>query len=94
MASTKEYLGFVLGQINGVAIASKKMMGEYLLYANGVLIGGIYDDRLLIKPTEKAKALLPDAEYAFPYDGAKPMIVCDFVDDGERLSELVKNLSD
>ena len=94
MASTKEYLDFVLGQLNGAEITHKKMMGEYLLYANGVLFGGIYDDRLLIKSTEKAKELLPEAEYAIPYDGAKPMILCDFVDDGERLTDFIKKLTD
>ena len=92
MASTKVYLDFVLGQIKDVDITHKKMMGEYLLYANGVLFGGIYDDRLLIKPTEKTKALLPNAEYASPYEGAKPMIFCDFVDDSEALSAFVKKL--
>ncbi|MBQ4268851.1 MAG: competence protein TfoX [Clostridia bacterium] len=92
MASSKAYLQFILEQISGVEITYKKMMNEYLLYANGVLFGGIYDDSLLIKPTEKAKLLLPNAEYASPYDGAKPMLLCDFADDGERLSELVKNL--
>ena len=94
MASTKEYLDFVLGQINGIDIAYKKMMGEYLLYKNGILFGGIYDDRLLIKPTEKAKELLPNAEYAIPYDGAKPMIFCDFVDDSEQLTDFIKKLTD
>ena len=94
MSSTKEYLDFVLGQINGIDITYKKMMGEYLLYENGVLFGGIYDDRLLIKPTEKAKALLPNAEYAIPYDGAKPMIFCDFVDDSEQLTDFIKKLTD
>ena len=93
MASMKEYLDFVLGQLNGTDITYKKMMGEYLLYKDGVLFGGIYDDRLLIKPTEKAKALLPNAEYAIPYDGAKPMIFCDFVDDGEQLTEFIKKLT-
>ena len=94
MASTKEYLDFVLGQINDIDITYKKMMGEYLLYENGVLFGGIYDDRLLIKPTEKAKELLPNAEYATPYDGAKPMIFCDFVDDSEQLTDFIKKLTD
>ena len=94
MASTKEYLDFVLGQINGIDITYKKMMGEYLLYKNGVLFGGFYDDRLLIKPTEKAKELLPNAEYAVPYDGAKPMIFCDFVDDSEQLTDFIKKLTD
>ena len=93
MASTKEYLDFVLGQINDIDITYKKMMGEYLLYKNGVLFGGIYDDRLLIKPTEKAKELLPNAEYAIPYDGAKSMIFCDFVDDSEQLTDFIKKLT-
>lgn len=93
MASSKEYLTFVLGQIKGLDITYKKMMGEYLLYVNGVLFGGIYDDRLLIKPTEKAKKLLTDVEYAIPYESAKPMLLCDFVDDSERLTEIIKNLS-
>ena len=70
------------------------MMGEYLLYKDGILFGGIYDDRLLIKPTEKAKALLPNAEYAIPYDGAKPIIFCDFVDDSEQLTDFIKKLTD
>ena len=94
MASTKEYLDFVLGQINDIDITYKKMMGEYLLYKNGVLFGGIYDDRLLIKPTEKAKELLTNAEYATPYDGAKPMIFCDFVADSEHLTDFIKKLTD
>ena len=70
------------------------MMGEYLLYKDGILFGGIYDDRLLIKLTEKAKELLPNAEYAVPYDGAKPMIFCDFVDDSEQLTDFIKKLTD
>ena len=93
MASSKEYLDFVLGQINGTDITYKKMMGEYLLYANGVLFGGIYDDRLLIKPTEKARELLLNAGFAIPYDSAKPMIFCDFVDDSEQLTEIIKKIT-
>ena len=92
MASSKEYLDFILGQIKDDAITYKKMMGEYLLYSNGVLFGGVYDDRLLIKPTDKAKALLPNSEYAIPYEGGKPMIFCDFIDDSERLTDIIKNL--
>lgn len=92
MASTKEYLDFVLEKINGMDITYKKMMGEYLLYANGVLFGGIYDDRLLIKPTDKVKEILQNAEYSVPYEGAKPMILCDFIDDGERLSNFIKSI--
>ena len=94
MSSTKEYLDFVLGRLNDIDITYKLMMGEYLLYKDGILFGGIYDDRLLIKPTEKAKALLPNAEYAIPYDGVKPMIFCDFVDDSEQLTYFIKKLTD
>jgi len=94
MSSTKEYLDFVLGRLNDIDITYKLMMGEYLLYKDGILFGGIYDDRLLIKPTEKAKALLPNAEYAIPYDGVKPMIFCDFVDDSEQLTDFIKKLTD
>ncbi|MGN1096724.1 MAG: TfoX/Sxy family protein [Christensenellales bacterium] len=94
MASTKEYLDYVLCQINGIEITYKKMMGEYLMYAHGVLFGGIYDDRLLLKPTDKAKEILQNVEYAIPYDGAKPMILCDFIDDGERLSDVIKKLTE
>ncbi|MBE5742517.1 MAG: competence protein TfoX [Clostridiales bacterium] len=94
MASTKEYLDFVLAQIKDRDITYKKMMGEYLLYANGALFGGIYDDRLLIKPTQKERELLPNAEYAIPYDGARPMLFCDFVDDSAQLTEVIKKLAD
>ena len=69
------------------------MMGEYLLYANGVLLGGIYDDRLLIKPTPKVKRVLPNAKYSIPYEGAKPMILCDFVDDSERLTDFINSMT-
>ena len=94
ISNTKEYLDFVLGRLNGIDITYKLMMGEYLLYKDGILFGGIYDDRLIIKLTEKAKALLPNAEYAIPYDGAKPMIFCNFVDDSEQLTDFIKKLTD
>lgn len=93
MASSREYLEYVLEQICGVELSYKKMMGEYLLYANGVLFGGIYDDRLLFKPTEKAKKMMPRAGLALPYTGAKMMLLCDFVDDGERLSKVIEELT-
>lgn len=94
MASSKEYLDFILGQISGVNVTYKKMIGEYLLYANGVLFGGVYDDRLLIKPTKKATELFANAEYAVPYEGAKPMILCTFIDGGERLTQLISAVTE
>ena len=88
MASSKEYLDFVLDQLSGLdGLATRKMMGEYLLYLDGRLVGGIYDDRLLLKQTPGAlRAGLPTD---IPYEGAKPMLVPD-VDDREALAALVR----
>ena len=58
----------------GFRVTTRKMMGEYILYADGKIFGGIYDDRLLVKPVVTAKAMLPDAKLQLPYDGAKPML--------------------
>ena len=90
MPSTETYRDFVLDQLSGLdEITHRKMMGEYLLYYRGKLFGGIYDDRLLLKPTEAAKAALPDAPYETPYEGAKPMLVAD-TDDSEHLVTTVQ----
>lgn len=88
MPTKKEYKDFVLGQLNGVGeITFKQMMGEYLLYLNGLLIGGIYDDRLLVKKTAENSCFgMPDA---LPYDGAKPMYSVDCIDDKEKLSDVI-----
>ena len=75
MASSKAYLDFILEQLSDCAeITSRAMMGEYILYAESKVFGGIYDDRLLVKPVPAAKALLPNAKLQLPYDGAKPML--------------------
>ena len=58
----------------GFHVTTRKMMGEYILYADGKVFGGIYDDRLLVKPVAAAKAILPGAKSQLPYDGAKPML--------------------
>ena len=82
MASTKEYLDFVLEQLSDLdEVNSRAMMGEYLIYCRAKLIGGIYDDRLLVKPTKSAAAMMPHAEHESPYDGAKAMLLVDRVDD-------------
>jgi len=65
------------------------MMGEYVLYYRGKVIGGVYDDRLLLKPTKAAEATMPDAERDIPYDGAKEMLLVD-VDDKETLTQLIE----
>jgi TfoX/Sxy family transcriptional regulator of competence genes len=91
MASTKEYLNFVLDQLSGLEeINFRAMMGEYILYYRGRIFGGIYDDRLLVKPVSAAVKLMPDASMELPYEGAKEMILVDDVDNREFLCELVE----
>ena len=91
MASTKEYLDFVLEQLYRLdEISYRAMMGEYILYYRGKVFGGIYDDRLLVKPVPAAADLMPDATMELPYDGAKEMILVDDVDNREFLCELVE----
>lgn len=89
MASSKEYLDFILDQLSELKnIKSRAMMGEYIIYYGGKIIGGIYDDRLLIKPLKSALALIPNAKYEVPYQGAKEMILVEEVDDKEFLTSL------
>ncbi len=91
MASSKEYLSFILEQLSGIdGITYKQMMGEYILYLNGRIIGGIYDDRFLVKPTRSARAMMPDADMELPYEGAKEMILVDDVENKEFLRDLLE----
>ena len=93
MASTKEYLDFVLEQLSELdEVSFRAMMGEYILYYRDRVFGGIYDDRLLVKPVSVAVKLMPDASMEFPYDGAKEMILVDDVDNREFLCELVESM--
>lgn len=90
MASTKDYLQYILDELSFLdGISSKPMMGEYLLYLDGKLFGGIYDNRLLLKATPSALALLPSATLQTPYDGAKPMFFIDNLDDKPLLQSLI-----
>lgn len=90
MGTSKGYLEYVLEQLSGLPeISYRAMMGEYVLYYRGKVIGGIYDDRLLLKPTKATETMLPDAERDIPYDGAKEMLLVD-VDDRELLTELIE----
>ena len=89
MSSSKEYLDFILEQLSEAdEISHRAMMGEYILYCQGKVIGGIYDDRFLIKPTAAAQRLMPDAEFALPYEGTKRMLAVSEVEDKEFLKEL------
>ena len=93
MASSKEYLDFVLEQLSELdEISSRAMMGEYILCSRGKVFGGIYDDRLLVKPVTTAVKLMPDAELELPYEGAKEMLLVDDVDNRELLCELVRSM--
>ncbi len=95
MASSREYLEFVLDQLSALnGISYKAMMGEFILYYQGKIIGGIYDDRLLVKPTKTAKQMMPDALLEIPYDGAKEMILVDDIDNREFLCNLLKAMAD
>lgn len=72
MASSKEYFDFIAEQLSGLEnVSYRAMMGEYIIYYKGKIIGGIYDDRFLVKPTEAARRLMPAADEVIPYDGAK-----------------------
>ena len=90
MASTKEYLDFILDQLSGLdEITYRAMMGEYIIYYRGRIVGGVYDDRFLVKPTKTAIAMMPDAERELPYEGAKEMLLVSNVDSREFLAELL-----
>ena len=89
MASSKEYLEYILEQLSGLEnITYRAMMGEYILYYKGKIVGGIYDDRLLVKPVKAAVCYMPKAEHALPYEGAKEMLLVDNVDSREYLTGL------
>ena len=91
MASSREYLDFILEQLSGLEdISYRAMMGEYILYYRGRVVGGIYDDRFLVKPTQSALAMMPDAERELPYEGAKEMLLVDNVDSREFLRGLLE----
>ena len=91
MASSKEYLDFILEQLSeSDDVSYRVMMGEYILYYRGKIIGGIYDDRFLVKPTKSAVAMMPNAEMELPYGGAKEMLLVEDVDNKEFLRELLE----
>ena len=89
MASSKEYLEFILGQLSELdEITYRAMMGEFIIYYRGKIMGGIYDDRLLVKPVKSAIAYMPSTSYELPYEGAKEMLLVDEVDNREFLAGL------
>ena len=95
MASSKEYLDYILEQLSGLdEISCRAMMGEYIIYYRGKIVGGIYDDRFLVKPVKSAAAMMPDAEMELPYEGAKEMLLVDNVENREFLRDLLEAMYD
>ena len=95
MASSKEYLDYILEQLSGLdEITYRPMMGEYIIYYRGKIIGGIYDDRFLVKPTKSAVAMMPDAVKELPYEGAKEMLLVDDMENKKFLRKLLEAMYD
>ena len=95
MSSSKSYLDFIMDQLSGLeGVSWRAMMGEYIIYYKGKIIGGIYDDRFLVKPTKQARALMPEAGMALPYEGAKEMLLVDNVDSRSFLETLLTAMYD
>ena len=91
MASSKEYLDFILEQLSDLnEVSYRAMMGEYIIYYRGKVVGGIYDDRFLVKPTKSAVAMMSDANRELPYEGANEMLLVDDVDNKKFLTELLE----
>ena len=93
MASSKEYMEFILEQLSELDdISCRAMMGEYIIYYMGKIVGGIYDDRFLVKQTESSKRLLQDAPLELPYEGGSEMLLVDDVDDRDFLADLLDEM--
>lgn len=91
MASSRDFLDFILEQLSGLGdVEYRAMMGEYIIYYRGRIVGGIYDDRFLVKPTQSAQAMMPDALRQLPYEGAKEMLAVDDVENREFLCNLLE----
>ena len=90
MASSKAYLDFILRQLSGLDdITYQPMMGEYIIYYRGKIVGGIYDDRFLVKNVRSAVAAMPEASLELPYEGGKEMLLVEEVDNSAFLTELL-----
>ncbi len=95
MASSREYLEYILEQLSELGdIDCRAMMGEYIIYYKGKIVGGIYDDRFLVKPVKAAVSIMPDAAFEIPYEGAKEMLLVEDVDDRAFLKKLLEAMYD
>ena len=89
MSSTREYMDFVMDQLSDLDdVSFRAMMGEYVIYYRGKVVAGVYDDRLLVKPTNTAQKIIPNAPMEIPYPGGKPMIMIEDVENRELLQNL------
>ena len=93
MATSKDFNIYVLERLDAYNVSSRPMMGEYVVYCDGKVVGGIYDNRLLVKPTAYALNVMPDAERIIPYEGSKELLLVDNVDDKEFVGELLKGIA-
>ncbi len=95
MPSSKEYHDFIMDQLSGLeGVSSRRMMGEYVVYYKGKVVGGIYDDRFLVKPAASAKSMMPESVLEQPYPGAKEMLLVDGLDNRLFLEELLRAMYD
>ncbi|MBQ3384731.1 MAG: TfoX/Sxy family protein [Erysipelotrichaceae bacterium] len=95
MASGRSLLDYVLEQLSGLEdVTYRPMMGEYIIYYGGKVVGGIYDDRFLVKPTKSAVAMMSECRYEIPYEGAKEMLLVEDIDNREFLMELFEAMYD
>lgn len=94
MATSVDYKNFILENLDAYDVSARAMMGEYVVYCKGKVVGGLYDNRLLVKPTEAAKRLMPNADYVIPYEGSKALLMVDNVDDKEFLGQLLSAIAD
>ena len=95
MASSREYLDYILDQLSLLdGISYRVMMGEYIIYYRGKIVGGVYDDRFLVKPVPSAKRLMPGAQAELPYEGAKEMLLVEDTDDREFLKKLLTAMAE
>jgi len=95
MASSKGYLDYILEQLSELEdISCRAMMGEYIIYYRGRIVGGVYDDRFLVKPTKSAVAMMPDADLELPYEGAREMLLVDHVENRDFLRNLLEAMYD
>ena len=93
MASSKEYLEYILEQLSDLEdVTYRAMMGEYIIYYRRKIVGGIYDDRFLVKPVKSAVEMMPNAKMELPYEGTKEMLLVDDVEDQEFLKELLETM--